>query len=32
MQLYHNANVLDVHSFLTHSDGTKGQQQKKEEA
>jgi len=31
MQLYHNANVSDVDSFSTHSDGTKGQQQRKEE-
>jgi hypothetical protein len=27
MQLYHNANVSDVDSLSTHSDGTKGQQQ-----
>jgi hypothetical protein len=32
MQLYHNANVLDVDSLSTHSDGTKGQQQRKGEA
>jgi hypothetical protein len=28
MQLYHNANLSDVDSFSTHSDGTKGQQQR----
>jgi hypothetical protein len=28
MQLYHNANVSDVDSFSTPSDGTKGQQQR----
>jgi hypothetical protein len=32
MQLYHNANVLDVDSLSTHSDGNKGQQQRKGEA
>jgi hypothetical protein len=31
MQLYHNANVSDIDSFSTHSDGTKGQQQRKGE-
>jgi len=31
MQLYHNANVSDVDLFSTHSDGTKGQQQRKGE-
>jgi hypothetical protein len=31
MQLYHNANFSDVDSFSTHSDGTKGQQQRKRE-
>jgi hypothetical protein len=31
MQLYHNANALDVDSFSTHSDGTKGQRQRKGE-
>jgi hypothetical protein len=31
MQLYHNANVSDVDSLSTHSDGTKGQQQRKGE-
>jgi hypothetical protein len=31
MQLNHNANVSDVDSFSTHSDGTKGQQQMKGE-
>ena len=31
MQLYHNANVSDVDSFSTHSNGTKGQLQRKEE-
>ena len=31
MQLYHNANVSDVDSFSTYSDGTKGQQQRKGE-
>jgi hypothetical protein len=29
LQLYHNANILDVDSFSTHSDGTKGQQHMK---
>jgi len=31
MQLYHYANDSDVDSFSTHSDGTKGQQQRKRE-
>jgi len=31
MQLYHYANVSDVDSFSTPSDGTKGQQQRKGE-
>ena len=31
MQLYHNANVSDVDSFSTHSNGTKAQQQRKAE-
>jgi len=31
MALYYNANTLDVDSISTHSDSTKGQQQKKEE-
>jgi len=31
MQWYHNANVSDVDSFSTHSDGTTGQQQRKGE-
>jgi hypothetical protein len=31
MQLYHNANIPDVDSLSTHSDGTKGQQQRKGE-
>jgi len=31
MQLYHDANVSDVDSFSTHSDGTKGQQHRKRE-
>jgi hypothetical protein len=31
MQLYHNANISDVDSILTHSVGTKGQQQRKGE-
>jgi len=29
MELYHNANIPDVDSFSTHSDGTKRQQQRK---
>jgi hypothetical protein len=29
MQLYHNVNASDVDSFSTHSDGTKGQLQRK---
>jgi len=28
MQLYHNSNISDVDSFSTHSDGTKGHQQR----
>jgi hypothetical protein len=31
MQLYHNADVSEVDSLSTHSDGTKGQQQRKGE-
>jgi hypothetical protein len=31
MELYHNANALDVDSFSTHSNGTNGQPQKKGE-
>jgi len=31
MELYHNANSMDVDSFSTHSDGTGGQQQRKGE-
>jgi hypothetical protein len=31
MQLYHNANISDVDTFSTDSDGTKRQQQRKEE-
>jgi len=31
VQLYHNANALDVDSFSTRSDGTKGQPQRKGE-
>jgi hypothetical protein len=31
MQLYHNANVSDVYSLSTHSDGPKGQKQTKGE-
>ena len=31
LQLYHNANVSDVDSVSTHSDGTKGQLQRKGE-
>jgi len=29
MQMYHNANIFDVDSITTHSDGTKGHQQRK---
>jgi len=32
MQQYHIAYALDVDSFLNHSDGTKGQPQRKGEA
>jgi hypothetical protein len=31
MQLYDNANISDVDLFATHSDGTRGQQQRKGE-
>jgi hypothetical protein len=31
MQLYHNAHGSDVDSFSTHSNGTKGQRQRKGE-
>jgi hypothetical protein len=30
MQLFRNDNILDVDSFSTHSDGTKGHKQRKE--
>jgi len=29
MQLYHNGNTSDVDSISTHSDGTKGQPERK---
>jgi len=31
MELYHNANASDVDLFSNHSDGTKGQPQRKDE-